>query len=299
MATKLNPKVNVLKAGASTVQVTSEYGYRTDPITGKKNAFHGGIDLIPQSDILAFADGTVKQVFGSCTGYNTTTMQYGNYIEIDHGGGYRTFYAHLKHNSLKVKAGAKIKAGQAIATMGTTGYSTGVHLHFELRVYTGGKYDRVDPKPYLQGTKKLPGQAAATATTPSVTPVATGTTNPIGRDVTVTGRLYGDSAGNRPGNTVSKLKTKVTRYAAGAKYPYNFTGDIGWAAAASVTFTGAAAVPVITPPKSAEPTIYTVKKGDTLSGIARQFGTTVDKLVLLNKIKNANMISVGQTLKLK
>lgn len=60
--------------------------------------------------------------------------------------------------------------------------------------------------------------------------------NPIGKDVVVNGRLYGDSAGNNPGKTVSNLKTKVTRYKAGAKCPYNFTGDIGWTEASSVTF---------------------------------------------------------------
>ena len=60
--------------------------------------------------------------------------------------------------------------------------------------------------------------------------------NPIGKDVIINGQLFGTSAGGNPGKTVSNLKTKITRYAKGAKKPYNTTGDLGWVAAESVTF---------------------------------------------------------------
>ena len=72
--------------------------------------------------------------------------------------------------------------------------------------------------------------------TKPVEPSKPDTSNPIGKDVIVNGRLYGTSAGANPGKTVSNLKTKVTRYQKGAKYPYNFTGDIGWASESSVKF---------------------------------------------------------------
>lgn len=62
------------------------------------------------------------------------------------------------------------------------------------------------------------------------------TSSPIGKDVVVNGRLYGSSSGSNPGKTVSNLRTKVTRYIAGAAKPYNFTGDIGWVSADSVSF---------------------------------------------------------------
>lgn len=60
--------------------------------------------------------------------------------------------------------------------------------------------------------------------------------NPIGKDVIINGRLYGNSAGGNPGKTVSNVRTKITRYAKGAAKPYNTTGDLGWVAESSVTF---------------------------------------------------------------
>lgn len=110
-------------------RVSSEYGYRTHPISGKKK-FHSGIDLAGGSGkaIVAAEAGTVISAGWNSGGY-------GNMVIIDHGSGISTVYAH--NSSLSVSKGAKVKRGQTIAKCGSTGYSTGPHLHFEVRV--GGK----------------------------------------------------------------------------------------------------------------------------------------------------------------
>ena len=117
--------------------------------------------------------------------------------------------------------------------------------------------------------------------TKPVEPVTPDTSNPIGKDVVVNGRLYGTSAGANPGKTVSNLKTKVTRYQKGAKYPYNFTGDIGWAAESSVKFTTNESV---TP--APDPTPSTVfKKGDKVkvkAGAKSYTGASVASFVYNN-----------------
>ena len=102
---------------------------------------HDGIDIHAYSDdtIYAVADGTVGATSDNCfhisCGYaceHYTT--FGNYVRIDHADGTKSYYGHLLLNSIRVKAGDKVVKGQPIATMGSSGYSTGKHLHFELRV---------------------------------------------------------------------------------------------------------------------------------------------------------------------
>ncbi len=108
--------------------VSSGYGWRRDPFSGAQ-AWHGGLDIAPHGGaanyILAAAEG--KVIFSGWNG------GYGNCIMVDHGGGTVTLYAHM--SSLLVKAGDVVTRGQRIARAGTTGYSTGVHLHFEVREY--------------------------------------------------------------------------------------------------------------------------------------------------------------------
>ena len=101
-------------------RISSGYGNRVCPFHG--NEFHDGIDLAAASGtpILAFGPGTVTM-----SGWNGG---YGNYIRIDHGGGLMSFYGHC--SALYVSKGATVKAGQKIAAVGTTGSSTGNHLHF-------------------------------------------------------------------------------------------------------------------------------------------------------------------------
>ncbi|MBN1299489.1 MAG: peptidoglycan DD-metalloendopeptidase family protein [Actinobacteria bacterium] len=105
--------------------LTSGFGYRISPISGLK-AFHGGIDIgaATGTQVMAAADGEVLQA--------EYMGGYGYSILIYHGGGFATFYAHL--NGFAVSRGSKVKRGQVIGFMGSTGYSTGPHLHFEVRV---------------------------------------------------------------------------------------------------------------------------------------------------------------------
>jgi murein DD-endopeptidase MepM/ murein hydrolase activator NlpD len=106
-------------------RVTSEYGSRIDPITGAKGEFHTGIDIAyPQgTPIRAAKSGIVVVAEKKTTGY-------GNRIVINHGGGYSTLYAHC--DTLLVSVGDRVEAGEKIATVGSTGRSTGPHLHFEV-----------------------------------------------------------------------------------------------------------------------------------------------------------------------
>lgn len=106
-------------------KVTSGFGYRIHPITGSRS-FHTGIDLAaPQGTPIAAAyGGTVQE-----TGY---TSGRGNYILLSHGDGLQTMYCHL--SEIQVQTGDTVAAGGTIGLVGTTGMSTGPHLHFELRV---------------------------------------------------------------------------------------------------------------------------------------------------------------------
>lgn len=111
----------------SSHRITSPYGYRIHPISGTKK-FHSGIDIGASggSPIVA-ADG--GKVILASNGWNGG---YGNYIIISHANGYTTRYAHCQ--ALYVKEGQEVKKGETIAGVGTTGSSTGNHLHFEIRL---------------------------------------------------------------------------------------------------------------------------------------------------------------------
>lgn len=110
-------------------RVTSPFGYRIHPISGERK-FHTGIDIaIPHGEeILAAQDGEV--IYAGFMG------GYGNVIIIDHGGGISTLYAH--NSRLVVRLGSMVNQGDKIAECGSTGMSTGAHLHFEVRV--NGEY---------------------------------------------------------------------------------------------------------------------------------------------------------------
>lgn len=121
--------------------ISSHYGKRTDPFTGEP-AMHKGIDFAGKegSNVIAVASGVVTWV-GSKPGY-------GHLVEISHGDGYVTRYSHNRENL--VAPGNVVRKGQAIALMGSTGRSTGAHVHYE--VYKHGR--SVDPSSYVQRTRR-------------------------------------------------------------------------------------------------------------------------------------------------
>jgi murein DD-endopeptidase MepM/ murein hydrolase activator NlpD len=117
--------------------VTSSFGYRSDPFTGE-GAFHAGLD---------FRGPIGAPVYAAAKGVVTFAGQrqgYGNCIEIDHGNGLTTRYAHMSR--LGARVGQKVEPGKIIGAIGSTGRSTGSHLHFEVRIH-----DRpVNPRPFLE-----------------------------------------------------------------------------------------------------------------------------------------------------
>ena len=106
--------------------VSSHFGNRIDPFTGLWES-HQGVDYpaVTGTPILAIANGTVTQA-----GYNGG---YGNLVEIDHGQGYTSKYGHA--SQILTRMGQQVQKGQVIALVGSTGHSTGPHLHFEMAQY--------------------------------------------------------------------------------------------------------------------------------------------------------------------
>ncbi len=120
----------------STKYVTSEFGSRSQPVAGASTN-HKGLDIgaAMGADIVAADSGTIL--------FSGNSSSYGKYIVITHGGGITTLYAHC--SQLLVKAGATVTKGQVIAKVGSTGISSGPHLHFEVSV----NGSRVNPRDYV------------------------------------------------------------------------------------------------------------------------------------------------------
>ncbi len=147
-------------SGGSTIGPTPEYtGDYVWPVPGfylrtseyyeeRTGYYHGGIDIAGPgfmgTTVVAAASGTVIDSYNGCThnwgkyGSCGCGGGFGNYVWIDHGGGKATIYAHLSYNTIYV--GQYVSAGEVIGYGGSTGYSTGPHLHFECRYY-GERYD--------------------------------------------------------------------------------------------------------------------------------------------------------------
>ena len=121
--------------------ISSYYGKRNDPFSGKPS-FHHGIDFAGKegSNVVAVASGVVT--------YTGSKSGYGEMVEISHGDGFVTRYSHNRENL--VKPGDVVRKGQAIALMGSTGRSTGAHVHYE--VYKHGR--SVDPSSYVRRTRR-------------------------------------------------------------------------------------------------------------------------------------------------
>ena len=116
--------------------VTSNFGWRTHPILGTER-FHAGIDFGADYGSLIYASAQGRVIYADWYG------GYGNSVIIDHGNGMTTLYAHC--SELYVKDGDVVQKGQPIAAVGSTGFSTGPHLHFELRA----NGEPIDPATYL------------------------------------------------------------------------------------------------------------------------------------------------------
>ncbi len=116
--------------------MSSRFGTRNDPITGKR-AWHSGVDFAGKdgANVVAVAAGVVV--------YAAPRSGYGQLVEINHGSGFTTLYGH--HKQLLVRAGDIVKKGQVVGLMGSSGRSTGPHVHFE--VYKNGRV--VDPSSYI------------------------------------------------------------------------------------------------------------------------------------------------------
>lgn len=262
--------------------ISSDFGNRTfwNDITKKWNTnFHYGIDMTSGDVIVATAKGKVTACRNNVQGYNES-LSSGNYVTLYHGNNIYTTYCHMRYNSVKVNIGDIVEVGQELGIKGTTGYSTGEHLHYGVKV--DGNW--VDPKPYLLGTKELPQYQVA----PNPQPIET--KYKVGDKVRFTGILYRDSYGNGAGQSRTNLEATIYLVNPGSKCPYNINNGLGWVRAEDLS-------PINSSTNSGR--YYTVVKGDTLWAIAQRFygnGNRYPEIAKANNIPNPNIIHVGQKL---
>ena len=138
-----NLQAEVMPAGRPVKKgwLSSYYGRRTDPFSGRR-VHHSGVDFAGKlgSDVISVAAGVVT--------YASKHSGYGNLVEVNHGNGYVTRYGHNKE--ILVKVGQTVKKGEVISKMGSTGRSTGPHVHFE--VLRNGR--TVNPKKYVMSSRR-------------------------------------------------------------------------------------------------------------------------------------------------
>ena len=144
---KIDEAVRPAGSPVADAVITSHFGERADPVTGEDWHFHKGLDLAGAKGeaVAAVAAGIVTQA--------SVHTGYGNLVEINHGNGYVTRYAH--NEKLLVKVGQSVVRGQEIALLGSTGHSTGPHVHFEV-LHNGKPVDPISfvkPAPVRQVAK--------------------------------------------------------------------------------------------------------------------------------------------------
>jgi murein DD-endopeptidase MepM/ murein hydrolase activator NlpD len=233
-------------------KITSIMGNRIHPVT-KAPKHHNGTDIWSPHEpcwIEAPYDAVVVDARKS----TAAGGGFGNFVTLSHkinGEDYVTIYAHMVDDSIKVKQGQKITAGTPLGKMGSTGMSTGKHLHWELQkakkyAWNATGLNFIEPVAFFDALIKLEAiKGTAKDQTPADAPAA-------------------------PAPVHGRAKQKAV-----APKPVSVTP---------------------TPPAAGT---YTVVKGDNLSRIASRNGTTVAELVRINGLKNANLINVGQVLKLR
>ena len=233
-------------------KITSLMGNRIHPVT-KAPKHHNGTDIWSPHEpcwIEAPYDAVVVDARKS----TAAGGGFGNFVTLSHkinGEDYVTIYAHMVDDSIKVKQGQKITAGTPLGKMGSTGMSTGKHLHWELQkakkyAWNATGLNFIEPVAFFDALIKLEAiKGTAKDETPADAPAA-------------------------PAPVHGRAKQKSV-----------------------------APKPVSVAPTPPVPGTYTVVKGDNLSRIASRNGTTVAELVRINGLKNANLINVGQVLKLR
>ena len=240
-----------------------------------KQGKHHGIDLGwsskeggPSQPIYAAESGTVITV----KDHDKSNVSWGNYVKIDHGNKMYTLYAHLLEGVV-AKKGQKVKKGDLLGYMGNTGHSLGNHLHFEIYEGSADTTHRVDP---LSRTYVYEGQVVSNGS----------------KDMVL---YYKEEAPKGDKKSIDEVAQDVIAGKYG-NYPerkekleaegYNYSEVQG-------------KVNEILKGETDKEEYYTIKKGDTLSEIAKEFGTTVDALVKLNNIKDPDKIYAGDKIRVK
>lgn len=176
------------------MRITSAYGMRTDPISGQRMR-HGGLDIVGEDYIIRAAMGGVVAVSQMVTDKTNATWQWGNYVCVLGDDGNYIYYCHMAER--RVSVGQRVAAGDILGIMGTTGYSTGDHLHFEVR--SSGNVV-LDPAEYLGIPNRIGEVGYAETKTQNVREEQDNTPAEWAREAVEWARrngiIYGDEAGN-------------------------------------------------------------------------------------------------------
>ena len=254
---------------------TDKYGTRIDPISGEQ-AFHAGLDFAGDTNDPIYATMSGKVIVAE---FNNGGL--GNVIWIQHNDdNYFSAYAHLE--TFDVSAGDKVTKGQRIGGMGTTGYSTGVHLHFVIAtVLWGNKADTtIDPEVYL-ATSQGGGDDSSS---PS---------RPVQDNSDKTQHQYEEGHAEM----IYTVKSGDTLSAIASRYGSNINNIATLQPIKNKDRISVGQTLYIPVGVKQSSRTYTVKPGDTLSAIASKFGTTTINLKNKNGISNADKIYAGQVLK--
>ena len=255
-------------AYGKTWKISSKMGWRIHPVH-KTRKHHNGTDIIGIGKdpiyVHAIANGRVIKARKS----NAAGGGFGWYVVVRHyidGTFYTSLYAHLVPNSFQVKVGQKVKAGDVLGQMGTSGMSTGRHLHLE--VWKGRSHGwSADGRGFVEPISFVKAMKAAAEA----------------KDFAKVATSQDEATEPEPVHEPTPKK-KINPYNVPAPKPVQ-----------KPKTTKKASSPV---KKPASTKTHTVKSGESLSIIARKYKTTVATLVKLNKIKDPNLVLVGQIIKL-